>query len=403
MNELENKYIELLLKRCINFEKSKSLFINYQVESEFIEKVVDKAKEMGIEDIYLSFEDTYKEHEILSHISLEQIDTYPFFDNSIWDEYAKKDASFLILETEIPGLMDDIDPEKLSRARYIKRTTKPIYKDKQLKSLIPWCIACIPDVVWAKNLFPGLNEEDAYNKLFECIMSMCMVDTKDPIESWNNFLRKQQTMVEKLNNLEISKLHYTNSLGTNLTIELNEDALWTSAGNHGENMIVNMPSYEIFTTPDFNKTNGIVYSSKPLLYNGALIDNFYIEFKDGKVEGYDAKIGKEILKGIIESDEYSSYLGEVALIEHNSPISNTGLVFKTTLIDENSSCHLALGCGFNDCIKNSKNLNNEELLNKGVNPSKNHVDFMIGTYDLNIEAETNKGKVLILKNGNFNI
>lgn len=403
MNELENKYIELLLKRCINFEKSKSLFINYQVESEFIKKVVDKAKEMGIEDIYLSFEDTYKEHEILSYISLEQIDTYPFFDNSIWDEYAKKDASFLILETEIPGLMDDIDPKKLSRARYIKRTTKPIYKDKQLKGLIPWCIACIPDVAWAKNLFPELNEEDAYNKLYECIISMCMVDTENPIKSWNSFLAKQQLMVEKLNNLQISKLHYTNSLGTNLTIELNEDALWTSAGGHGENMIVNMPSYEIFTTPDYKKTNGIVYSSKPLLYNGALIDNFYIEFKDGKVINYDAEIGKEILKGIIESDEYSSFLGEVALIEHNSPISNTGIVFKTTLIDENSSCHLALGSGFNECIKDGEILTNEELMNKGVNQSKNHVDFMIGTPDLNIEAETNNGKILIFKNGNFNI
>ena len=181
-------------------------------------------------------------------------------------------------------------------------------------------------------------------------------------------------------------------------------SIWLSAeGEKDLNMFVNMPSYEIFSSPDYRRTNGIVYSSRPLCYGGGLIDKFYVKFKDGKVIDYDAKVGKEILKGIIESDNNSCFLGEVALVNYDSPISNTGLVFGTTLIDENASCHLALGDGFNDAIEGGIDLSDEELLQRGINRSKQHVDFMIGTSDLEIEAETNKGLVSLFKNGNFNI
>jgi len=166
-------------------------------------------------------------------------------------------------------------------------------------------------------------------------------------------------------------------------------------------MLVNMPSYEIFTSPNYKKTSGIVYSAKPLIYGGGKIDEFYIEFKEGKVINYDAKQGKEILRQIIESDENSCYLGEVALVNNNSPISNTNLVFGTTLFDENASCHLALGDGFPDSLKEGLTMTKEELLRKGINQSKNHVDFMIGTKDLEIEAETKDGVVQIFKDGNF--
>ena len=404
MNELIEKYIELLLKKCINFNNSKSLLINYEDENEwFIEKLVDKAHSMGIYDIYLDKRNICEQHNILSNISLEEIEKHEYFNQSIWDEYALKNASFLDLRSEYPGLMDDIDPEKLSKANFIMRTSKPIYKKRQLSFEVPWCIAALPSNIWAKKLFPELTEQDAYIKLFTLICEMCMINTDNPIASWEEFLNQQLISEQKLNELKITKLHYKNSLGTDLYIELSPNVIWSSAGSLGKDMLVNCPTYEIFTNPDFRKTNGIVYSSRPLCYNGGVIDKFYLEFKDGKVVNYDAKIGKELLKNIIESDEYSSYLGEVALVNDNSPISNTGIVYGNTLFDENASCHLALGNGFAECIEGSENLNDEELLNVGVNPSKNHVDFMIGTKDLTIEAETIKGKVLILKNGNINI
>lgn len=400
MNNIEDKYIELLLKRCLNFDKSKSLFINYDlVNIEFVNKVVEFAKKMGINDIYLDEEDINKEHEILSKIDLDEIENHDYFNNSIWDTYASKDASFLLLETEFPGVMDDIDSNKLARANFIKRKTKPLYKEKQAKEIIPWCIAALPNKVWADSIFP--NDVHSYNKLAHAIAKMCMLDEDNPIEAWNNFLDKSRKLADKMNSLEIKSLHYTNSIGTDLTVEYPEGSIWCSAATSDSKVICNMPSYETFTSPSYMKTNGIVYNSKPLVHNGALIDDFYIRFKDGKVVEYDAKVGLDVLKGIIESDSNSCFLGETALVEYDSPISNTRLVFGTTLIDENASCHLALGDGFPECIRDGLNKSRDELKSLGINHSNTHVDFMIGTKDLNIVANTNKGYINIFTNGNF--
>lgn len=396
---MENKYIELLLKRCLNFDKSKSLFINYDVVNvDFVNKVVEFAKDMGIDDIYLDEEDINKEHEILSKISLDEIKSHEYFNEYMWDEYAKKNASFLLLETEFPKVMDDIDEDKIALASLTKRSTKPIYKEKQAKEIIPWCITVLPNKVWAASIFP--NDKDSYNKLFNAIAKMCMLDSDDPIKSWDKYLEKSKEMADKLNNLKIKKLHYTNSLGTDLTVEYSNDLIWCSAATES-GVICNMPSYEIFTSPDYRKTNGIVYNSKPLVHNGALIDKFYLKFLNGRVVDYDAEVGKKVLKGIIESDSNSCFLGETALVEYDSPISNTGIVFGTTLFDENASCHLALGEGFPECIKDGLNKNKDELLDVGINQSKTHVDFMIGTSDLNITALTENGEVEIFKDGNF--
>lgn len=226
-----------------------------------------------------------------------------------------------------------------------------------------------------------------------------MINENDPIENWNKHLESNKFMLEKLNISKIKLLHYRNKLGTDLTLELLGDSIWCDVSQNG---LVNMPSYEIFTSPDYRKTNGIVYSSRPLIYNGGVIDDFWLKFKDGKVIQCGAKKGEEILKNIIDSDSNSCYLGECALVENSSPISETNLIFGVTLLDENASCHLALGKGFPICIKSNKNLSESELLEKGINVSKVHVDFMIGTPDLEVEAETFDGrKIKILENGNF--
>ena len=200
-------------------------------------------------------------------------------------------------------------------------------------------------------------------------------------------------------------MHYTNNLGTDLIINLLENSIWNGASEKtksGVEFIANIPTQEVFTTPNRLGTNGIVYSSKPLIYNGGFINDFFIEFKDGKVINYDAKEGKDILKGIIESDENACYLGEVALVDYNSPISTSKLIHYETLYDENASCHLALGSGFTECVKGTDNKSKEELISLGFNYSDNHVDFMIGTEDLNIMAKTFDGKeVQIFKDGNF--
>ena len=395
---MKEKYIKLLLEKCINFDKSKSLFINYDIiNQDFVDSLVEYAKHIGVEDIYLDKHNLYEEHDLLNKINLEDIKKASNFIDSIWDEYAKKNASFLILKAPIPGLMDDVDPKKLAKAEYVRRSTKPIYKKQQLNYKIPWCIAALPNEVWANKLFSEKN--NAYDLLENMIYKICMADKENPILSWNDYLNKNKFMIEKLNNLKLKCLHYKNSLGTDLNIELLEDSIWCSAAKKG---LVNMPSYEIFTSPNYKKTNGVVYSSRPLYYSGGLIDKFWIKFENGKAVDCKAQVGEEILKSIINSDSNSCYLGEAALVENNSPISNTGIVYGLTLIDENASCHLALGNGFTECIENGENLTDEELLNKGINISKVHVDFMIGTPDLEITGETfDNKKIKIFENGNF--
>jgi len=394
----EEKYIKLLLERCLNLKSGMSLFINYnKVIKEFVNKIVKYANEIGIVDIYLDERDINREHDLLVKLDINDISKHECFNSKNWDKYAKKNAAFLLLDSDIPSLMDDVDSEKLAKASYVRQTTKPVYKEKQLKSLIPWCIAAVPNEYWAKEIFP--NSQKPVDDFWEVLADVCMLRSENPISSWNKQLKEQAKNIEKLNNLKIKKLYIKNNLGTNLEIELPKDALWESASSG--KWIVNIPSYEIFTSPNYKKTNGIVYSSKPLVYNGKVIDKFYLKFKNGKVEEFDAKEGKDILKEIINIDELSSYLGEVALVNYNSPISNTKMIFKNTLFDENASCHLALGSGFLECLKESDKYSEKELDSLGMNSSKSHVDFMIGTKDLLVEADTKKGKITIMRDGNL--
>lgn len=403
IEELENKYVNLIIDRCLSFKRGKSLFINYFDDNEkFVEKLVTKAKSKGIDDIYLDRHNKEERHQKLLQ-SVEEIKNDDYFDASIWDEYAKKDAAFLMLSTEFPGYFVDISSENMTAASLKTRTSKPLYKLKQLTNEISWCIAVIPNKIWAKEKFPDLSEEDAYNEYFKLMCHCTMVDRENPIGEWDKFLDKQRSLVKALNDLQITRMHYTNSLGTDLVIGLSPDALWQCAGYEGEDIIVNMPTYEVFTSPDYRLTEGIVYASKPLMYGGALVDKFWVKFKDGKVIDYDAEVGKEILKGIIESDEYSCFLGECALVDKNTAIAETNFVYGETCLDENASCHIALGDAFPECLKGAEEESIDERRDRGLNHSDNHVDFMIGTDDLNIVAETKDGEMLIFKNGEFNL
>lgn len=396
---MEDKYVELLIKKCTNLENNKCLFITYNKEiKDFVSKIVTYVKNMGVSDIYLEEEDIYYTHELLSNLSLDEIKNNKYFDKSIWDTYAKKGASFLIIETEIPHVMDDIDSEKIGLMGRLKRSTKPLYRELQRKCKLAWCIAAYPGKDWANDIFG--DNSDSYDKLKNYIFKTCMLDKEDPCLEWDKFIERNAVVRNKLNSLNLNKLHYTNSLGTDLDIYLPSGYLY--AGGKDSLCIVNMPSYEVFTSPIWNKTEGIVYSSKPLMYNGSLIDKFWIKFKDGKVCDYDAEVGLSVLTEIIETDEYSCYLGEAALVEKDSPIASLGINFGTTLMDENASCHLALGAGFSECIEGGLEMTVEKLKKHGINDSKQHVDFMIGTDDLNIVGETVDGEIIpIFENGKF--
>lgn len=395
---MDSKYIDLLLERCVDL-KERKLFINYDIEvSDFVDLIIAKAKEKGIADIYLESVDVDKECDYLQHHTVEEIYESDFFDKSIWDKYAKMGASFLIIDTEQPHVMDNIDSEKISAMAKKKRESRPLYRKMVEHCELPWCILAYPSKRWAKEVFP--DSDNSYQELLNAIYKVCMIDNENPVEAWDKQLAKVSRVMNRLNDLDLVKLRYKNSLGTDLEVYLPTGYRYDSAKDG--KVIVNMPSYEVFMSPIYNKTNGIVYSSKPLSYSGSIVDEFWLKFKDGKVVDYDAKKGRDILKQIIEIDDYSCYLGECALVEYDSPISNLGINFGTTLIDENASCHLALGAGFPECIDGGIGQSDEKLLERGINVSKGHVDFMIGTSDMTIIGTTSDGKEIpIFINGNF--
>lgn len=406
MEELERKYIDLILKRCINFDQAKSLMINCEFKEHvrFAEIVKEKANEMGIFDVCIHVNDLDEIHEYLKNTAVDDIKVNPLITRSDWDTYAKKGAALLFLTSTVPGLMNDIPEEKITKWVEERGKTTKYYRANVGKYTFPWCIAAVPNERWAKTVFG--DQDDAYEQLYMNILKMCMIDREDPVMAWQQYINKNNYYKNRLNELQIRKMHYTNSLGTDLTVEIPEGNIWLNLDKtdaNGGQMIANMPCYEIFTSPDYRKTNGIVYSSKPLYYNDCYINNFSLEFKDGKVVSCNAENGKLILEKLINENENMCYLGEVALVPYDSPISSTGIVFNETLFDENSSCHLALGDSFPKSFKDYKNLTQEQLISKGLNTANIHVDFMMGTSDLQIEADTVEGKILIFKNGNFNI
>ena len=406
VNELESKYIDLLLKRCIDLKNNPSLLINYSPEHfQFVKKVEARAFELGATKVILDLDDKVKYREELINTDLDGIVNNPMFRRDKWNNNAINNGSFLFFISLEPDYLSGIDNEKIKKAEHTLITTKPIFNKKRDNGECSWCIACLPTDYWASQLFPG--DSLGYEKLYSLIIDMCMVDRDDPIKAWDEHLVGSKKIVDYLNSLSIESLNFKNNLGTDLTVFLPECYRFYCAykeNSYGVPVMVNMPSYEVYTSPIYNKTEGIVYSSRPLYYSNQVVNNFWLKFENGKVVDFGAEEGNEVLKRIIEMEEYSKYLGEVALVNYDSPISNTNMVFRETLFDENASCHLALGCGFTKTIDVGHPIDSEEAFEYGINNANVHVDFMFGTSDLEIVANTNKkNKVKIFTNGNFDL
>ena len=255
-------------------------------------------------------------------------------------------------------------------------------------------------------MFPDCSPEAAVEKLWAAILSAARIsETENPISAWHAHIERLQQRTAFLNAQAFTELHYRNGLGTDLRIALPEGHIWMGGAEHsaaGTLFAANIPTEEVYTMPMRTGVNGTVFTSKPLHYNGNLIEDFSLTFRDGKVVGYDAEQGHEHLKELLETDEGASYLGEVALVPHDSPISQSGILFYNTLFDENASCHLALGKAYPTCIKNGKNMTKDELCQHSVNHSIVHEDFMIGTADLTVIGRKRSGEtVTIMEHGNF--
>ncbi len=390
------KYAKFLLEGCLRLNKGDKLFIiAYDLVEDFVNVVKDEAKKMGINEIETLINSPSMQRELYLNYSFEEIIASPLMDRTKFNKMAREGYAFLSLSSPIPGYYDEVDKKLLAKVSTYQAKTIEEYKHYQHKGLIKWNIAAVPNKIWAKSI---LGLEDT-SKLWDLVFDICLINEENPVDAWNKKMDKLARRAEYLNGLNIKKLVYKNKLGTNIEIGLPNGYLFQSAD--GQN-IVNMPTEEVFTSPNRLNVNGRVYASKDLIHNNNLIKDFWLEFKDGKVVDFDAKVGKAVLQGIMDTDEGASYLGEVALVDYSSPISKTGILFKNTLYDENASCHLALGASFAECIKEGLTKTNEELLLMGLNYSHTHVDFFIGTSDLEVKAILqNNEEVVIIENGDF--
>lgn len=405
MNNLLETYARVLLESCLKIEKNQPLFISFNVERFDFARVVEKvALDMGVKDIYFDIADPYLKYEALKVLEVEELKKLTFWNKEAWNVYAKKNAAFLMLASETPGLMKDVDPKKVSVMTKFSYETRKEFDAMRDKSLLSWCIAAVPTELWAKTLFP--NSLDAVSDLWMEIFKICNIDQENPVDIWNDKMKMLDERCKKLNSYRFKTLRYKSSNGTDFFIDLPEKHVWEAGSEklaNGKEVLVNFPTEEVFTSPDCRSARGVVYSSKPLSYQDVVIDEFSLVFKEGRCIEAHAKTGEEALKAMIEICENADMLGEVALVQYDSPISNSNRVFLETLFDENAACHLAFGDSFPSCFENGVNIDKKELFEKyNLNSCDSHVDFMIGTKDLNVTGITDNGcEVLILSDGNF--
>jgi len=405
-NKLLEKYALLLVKTGINIQKNQTLVINSPIECAPFTRIVSRiAYAEGARDVVINWRDELSSKIRYMNAPEEVFDEFPDWQRDFYLFNARLGAAFLSISASDPELMKDVNPQRMSKSNKASSNAIKEYRDRLMSNKNVWCIASIPTISWAKKVFPELSRDDAMENLWNSIFKTVRVDAVDPVASWEIHKSNLKTSMDFLNTNNFKYLEYKNSLGTNLKIELPEEHLWLGGSDYtpeGIEFIANIPTEEVYTLPKKDGVNGVVVSSKPLNYNGNLIERFSLTFKQGKIIDYKAEVGYDILKSIIETDEGSYYLGEVALVPYNSPISNSNILFYNTLFDENASCHLAIGKAYPVCIKDGENLSDEELVKLGVNDSITHVDFMVGTKDLKITGITRDGKeISVFENGNF--
>lgn len=399
-------YAELILKIGLKIKKGDRLVVRCPIEArDFAITCTKKAYELGAIEVVMDYRDPIISKLKYENESVEVLTDIPKHRVDKENYYMEKKAKYLSITGSDPDVFKGIDSEKLFKANLATSKALKDFSAKMMANYVSWIVvgASIPS--WATKVFPELSEDEAVRKLWFEIFNSVRLFEEDPEKALENHVNNLNKYSAFLNENKFEKLIYKSKKGTNLEVCLPKGYIFAGAGDvnsDGEEFIANMPSEEVFSAPRLDGVNGKVYSTMPLNYNGNLIEDFYLVFKDGEVIDYDAKSGREYLKNIIETDQGSKRLGEVALVSHNTPISMRKVLFYNTLYDENASCHFALGKSYPSCIENGEKLTIEELKERGMNDSLIHVDFMVGDATTEIVGVKENGeKVQIFKDGNF--
>ena len=409
MEEKLREYAHLIVSVGLNLQKGQTLILSSPVEcAPFARLCVSAAYDLGAGEVVLNWTDDCITRERFLRAQDAAFEMPRPWRRAFFTDYANEGAAYLRIDAEDPETLLGVSPARLVAAQRTSSAERETFDRLQMSNGFPWCIASVPIPSWAATVFPELPEDQAMEKLWDAILrSVRIQGDGTAVSAWRQHLDTLGRRKDLLNKYHFKYLHYTNSLGTDLTIQLPEDHLW-AAGNsvmkNGVEFVANMPTEEIFTAPLKTGINGVVYSAMPLVDSGNIIDKFYFIIRDGKIVEAHAEKGEEFLKAAISVDEGASYFGEVALVPYDSPISNQKILFYNTLFDENASCHLAFGEAYPECIEGGESMTREEVQAHGLNYSLTHVDFMVGTADLSIVGTTHDGREIpVFINGNFAI
>ena len=406
MNKTRLKKYANLIARCgVNVQKGQEVVVNAGLDQpEFVKMVVDECYKAGAKKVSVEWSYQPLTKSNIKYCSDKVLATMDKWQIEKLEHRAEVLPCMIHLISDDPDGLAGINQKKMAKSMAARaKIIKPIRT--KMENKYQWCIAAVPGKEWAKKVFPGEKASVAVEKLWEAILSTSRVND-DPIEAWRKHNEDLASRCKFMNALGIKELKYKSASGTDFRVGLLPNAIFMAGGEEtlGSNIYYNpnIPSEELFTSPRKGDADGIVYSSRPLSYGGQLIDKFWIRFEGGKAVEVGAEKNEELLRELIGMDEGAAYLGECALVPYNSPIRESGLLFYNTLFDENAACHLALGRGFTNLLKDYEKLTEEEAHAKGINDSIVHEDFMIGTADMNIVATTTDGKeVKIFENGEW--
>lgn len=399
------KYADLAVRIGVNVQEGQTLVVNAPISSaEFVRLIVQQAYEAGAKLVKVNWSD-----EVVTRLQYELAAEETFAIPPKWYageiiELVENGAAVLHVLAENPDLLKGIPQERIALSQKTKGEALAKYRQYVQSDKFSWSIVAVPSVEWAAAVFPDATPDEQEQKLWDAIFHTVRVDQENPVEAWHAHLETLESKSSILNSKKFKKLHYI-APGTDLTIELPVGHIWAageSTNEQGHRFVANMPTEEVFTAPLKTGVNGTVSSTKPLSYSGNIINNFSVTFENGRIVSVSAEQGQETLEHLVAMDEGSHYLGEVALVPHQSPISESNILYYNTLFDENASNHLAIGSAYAFCLEGGKDMTQEQLSEAGLNTSITHVDFMIGSAQMDINGITEDGQEEpVFRNGNW--
>lgn len=399
------QYAELTVKVGVNIQKGQTLLINTTTDTiEFTRLVVKEAYAAGAGRVTVNFSDGEVDRAFFDNAPEDEFAKYPRWISEQRNELIERKGALLWIDAADPDLLSGVPVSKLSAQQKAAGKALTNYRKAVMNDKIAWAIIAVPSKQWAAKVFPDVEVDMQVEALWEAIFKTVRIGEGDAVENWQGHLVNLYTRAEILNAKRYEKLHYTAS-GTDLTIELPNKHIWqTGASKTPEktSFVANMPTEEVYTMPSKYGVNGVVSNTKPLVFQGNIIDDFKLTFENGKIIKAEAGVGNDLLQELIKADEGSKYLGEVALVPHESPISASNILYYNTLFDENASNHLAIGEAYPTCYEGGSALSQEQLEEHGINTSITHEDFMIGSADMNIDGVLTDGTVEpIFRNGSW--